>query len=88
MGCLVHYLISFSALFIECILDAYSKEMSKRNRKHINEYSVLLELSEKYHGDYSSKATGYVSEPQRSRRQLCKDLEEDSSRLKMHKGRG
>jgi len=30
----------------------------------------------------------YVSEPQGSRRQLCKDLEEDSSRLKMHKGSG
>ena len=71
MGCLVHYLISLSALFIECILDAYSKEMGKRNRKHINEYNVLLELSDKYYGDYSSRETVYVSEPQRSRRQLC-----------------
>jgi len=32
-----------------------------------------------------SRAVGYVSEPQGSRRQLCKDLEEDTSRLKTHK---
>ena len=47
----------------------------------------LIELPEKYHGEYWSRAVGYVSEPQRSRRQLCKNLEEDTSRLKTHKGR-
>ena len=35
-----------------------------------------------------SRAIGYVSEPQRSRRQFCNDLEEDDSRLKTYKGTG
>ena len=45
-----------------------------------------IELPEKYHGEYWSSAVGYVSEPQRSRRQLCKNLEEDTW-LKTRKGR-
>ena len=42
----------------------------------------LIELPEKYHGEYRSRAVGYVSELQRSRGQLCKNLEEDTTRLK------
>ena len=44
-----------------------------------------IELPEKYHREYWSRAVGYVSEPQRSRRQLCKNLEEDTSKLKTAK---
>ena len=36
----------------------------------------LIELPEKYHGEYWSRAVGYVSEPQRSRRHIqAEDLQ-------------
>lgn len=47
---------------------------------------VLLMLLEKYHGGKQSNVMGYLRESRRNRRQLCKDLEEDTSRLKKCKG--